>query len=94
MVDEPKEEVENVTHDGLRAQKSPPSGMRPGSLLDPGPQRSDHTVRHSAGSAPLLVVPALRGDEGVEEKERDRKRRKEHADATIELRSLFAVPKK
>ena len=32
----------------------------------PGPQRSDRTVRHSAGDAPLLVVPALRSDEGVD----------------------------
>ena len=49
VVEEPKEEVENVTRDGLRAQKSPPPGVRPGSLLDSGPQRSDRTVRHSAG---------------------------------------------
>ena len=53
-------------HDALRGQKTPPRGMRPGSLLDPGPQRSDRTVRHSAGDAPLLVVPALRSDDGVD----------------------------
>ena len=54
------EGVEHEQHDGLRAQKPP------GSLLDPGPQRTDRTVRHSAGDTPLLVVPALRGDDGVD----------------------------
>ena len=61
-----REGVEHVQHDGLRAQKPPLPGVRPGSLFDPGPQRSDRTVRHSAGDAPLLVVPALRGDDGVD----------------------------
>ena len=54
-----REEVENVTRDGLRAQKSPPPGVRPGSLVDPGPQRSDRTVRRSSGMDPLLVVASL-----------------------------------
>ena len=54
-----REEVENATHDGLRAQKSPPPGVRPGCLSDPGPQRSDRTVRHSAGEAPSLLLPSL-----------------------------------
>ena len=31
-----------------------------------GPQRSDRTVRRSAGDALLLVVPTLRGDDGVD----------------------------
>ena len=53
------EEVENATHDGLRAQKTPPPGERPGCLSDPGPQRSDRTVRHSAGEAPSLLPPSL-----------------------------------
>ena len=53
------EEVENATHDGLRAQKTPPPGERPGCLPDPGPQRSDRTVRHSAGEAPSLLPPSL-----------------------------------
>ena len=61
-----REGVEHVQHVGLRAQKPPLPGVRPGSLFDPGPQRSDRTVRHSAGDAPLLVVPALRGDDGVD----------------------------
>ena len=54
-----EEEVENVARDGLRAQKSPPPGVRPGSLVDPGPQRSDRTVRRSSGKDPLLVVASL-----------------------------------
>ena len=53
-------------HYGLRAQKPPLPGMRPGSLLDPGPQRSDRTVRHSAGEAPLLVVASLAGGDEVD----------------------------
>ena len=40
------EGVEHEQHDGLRAQKPPLPGVRPGSLLDPGPQRSGRTVRH------------------------------------------------
>ena len=60
------EGVEHEQHDGLRALKPPLPGVRPGSLFDPGPQRSDCTVRHSAGDAPLQVVPALRGDDGVD----------------------------
>ena len=43
-----REEVENVTHVGLRAQKSPPPGVRPGILPEPGPQRSDRTVRNGS----------------------------------------------
>ena len=58
--------MENETHDGLRAQKSPPPEERPGCLFNPGPQRSDRTVRRSAGKSPLLVVPSLRGDGGVD----------------------------
>ena len=60
------EGVEHEQHDGLRAQKPPLPGVRPGSLLDPGPQRSDRTVRHSAVDTPLQVLPALRGDDGVD----------------------------
>ena len=48
-----------MARDGLRAQKSPPPGVRPGSLVDPGPQRSDRTVRRSSGKDPLLVVASL-----------------------------------
>ena len=44
------EEVEYVKHVGLRAQKTPPPGARPGILAEPGPQRSDRTVRRPAGT--------------------------------------------
>ena len=43
------EEVEYEKHAGLRAQKTPPPGERPGILAEPGPQRSDRTVRRSSG---------------------------------------------
>ena len=54
-----REEVVHDAHDALRGQKTPPPGVRPGSLVDPGPQRSDRTVRRSSGKAPLLVVASL-----------------------------------
>ena len=60
------EGVEHEQHDCLRAQKPPLPGVRLGSLLDPGPQRSDRTVRHSAGEAPLLVVASLAGGDEVD----------------------------
>ena len=36
-------------------------------LLEPGPQRSDRTVRRSSGETLLLVVPLLRGGDGVDD---------------------------
>ena len=53
------EEVEYEKHAGPRAQKTPPPGERPGLLAEPGPQRSDRTVRRSSGETPLLVVASL-----------------------------------
>ena len=61
-----REGVEHEKHVGLRAQKPPLPGVRPGSLLDPGPQRSDRTVRHSAGEVPLLVVASLAGGDEID----------------------------
>ena len=59
------EEVENVTHAGPRAQKSPPPGVRPGILPEPGPQRSDRTVRRFARDAlPTPGLPELAGVSG------------------------------
>ena len=46
-------------YDGLRAQKRPPPGERPGTLAKPGLQRSDRSLRRSSGEAPLLGVPSL-----------------------------------
>ena len=54
------------SHSALRGQKQPPPG---GSLLDPRPQRSDRTVRRSAGDGLLqLAVPSLAspGSEAVD----------------------------
>ena len=59
------EEVVHDAHDALRGQKTPPPGVRPGSLGDPGPQRSDRTVRRSSGdSLPTLALPVLAGSAG------------------------------
>ena len=59
-------EVEaHETHSALRGPKQPPHGERPGSLLDPGPQRSDRTARHSVGNGlPLLATPSPAGAAG------------------------------
>ena len=43
----------------LRAQETPPPGARPGILAEPGPQKSDRTVRRSSGEVPLLSAPLL-----------------------------------
>ena len=53
------EEVVHDAHDALRGQKTPPPGVRPGSLAEPGPQRSDRSLRRSSGQTPLLGVPSL-----------------------------------
>ena len=59
--------MEYEPHYALRGQKTPPPGERPAPLSEvAAPQRSDRTVRHSARDALLLVVPALRGDDGVD----------------------------
>ena len=55
-----REEVENATHDGLRAQKSPPPGVRPGRLSEPVPQGFWPGAPRQPGSgAPSLFTPAL-----------------------------------
>ena len=46
-------------HDALRGPKTPPPGVRPGSLAEPAPQRSDRSLRRSSGETPLLGVPSL-----------------------------------
>ena len=85
-----------------RRQNAPHPGVRPGSLFDPGPQRSDRTVRHSAGDTPLLVVPALHGENSEtlvlkEEKERRPKKEEEEKEQFLEqsmqeLRFLLETP--
>ena len=57
----------NATHDAVRGLKTPPPGVRPGSLSDPGPQRSDRTLRRSAGAGlPTLALPSLAGSAAEE----------------------------
>ena len=54
------EEVEHEQHDGLRAQTTPPPGVRPGVLLDPGPPGDEAVaVGYAAASVPLLGAPSL-----------------------------------
>ena len=97
-----EEEVEYEPLHALRGQKIPPPGERPAPLSEvAGPQRSDRTVRHSAGEAPLLVVPSLRGADGVDgttvsyllaenlklqKKEEEKERRREREEAQHEAR--------
>ena len=62
-----REEVEHATHYGPRAQKTPPPGERPGILAEPWPQRSDRSLRRSAGdSLPTLALSSLAGSAGEE----------------------------
>ena len=50
----------HVKYDAPRRQTTPHPGVRPGSLFDPGPQRSDRSLRRSAGDGlPQLVTPSL-----------------------------------
>ena len=57
-----REVEEQVAHFGLRAQKTPPPGERPGCLADPAPQRSDRSQRRFAGNAlPTFALPSLAG---------------------------------
>ena len=53
---------EQVTHAGIRAQKTPPPRVRPGILAEPGPQRSDRSRRRFSGDClPTLGLPVLTG---------------------------------
>ena len=98
-----EEEVEYEPHYALRGQKTPPPGERPAPQSEvAGPQRSDRTVRHSAGRAPLLVVPSLRSADGVDgttisfllaenlklqkKKEEEKERRRKREEAQYEAR--------
>ena len=52
-------------NDAPRRQNAPHPGERLGCLVDPGPQRSDHTVRRSEGdSLPTPGLPVLAGASG------------------------------
>ena len=54
-----REELEHATHSGLRAQKTPPPGERPGVLKDPELQGGAVTDGYVAAPAPPLAVPLL-----------------------------------
>ena len=58
--EEQQEEVEHETYDGPRAQSTPPPGLRPGVLQDPGPPWVEAvTVGYVAAGVPLLGAPSL-----------------------------------
>ena len=60
-----REVEEQVSHVGLREQKTPPPGERPGILPEPLPQRSDRSRRHFSGDGlPQLAMPSLVGAAG------------------------------
>ena len=51
--------------DASRSQSTPHPGERPGLPPEPGPQRSDRTVRRSSGdNLPTLALPVLAGSAG------------------------------
>ena len=59
-VEAPSEGVEGVTHSGLRAQKPPPPGKRPGRLAEHVPQGFWPGAPRQPGSgAPSLSTPAF-----------------------------------
>ena len=67
-VEAPREGVEHEKHVGLRAQKPPLPGTRPGVLLDPEPQVRAATVGYVATGAPSLsvvLVPDMMHDDGT-----------------------------
>ena len=58
--EEQQKEVEHETNDGPRAQSTPPPGLRPGVLQDPGPPLVEAvTVGYVAAGVPLLGAPSL-----------------------------------
>ena len=62
-----REVEEQVPHVCLRAQKALSPGERPGILAEPRPQRSDRSLRHSAGdSLPTLALSSLARSAGKE----------------------------
>ena len=61
-------EVEaHETHSALRGPKQPPPGSRPGILAEPGPQRSDRSLRHSSSGAPSLALVSLAGGDAPDD---------------------------
>ena len=87
-----REGVEHEKHVGLRAQKRPLPGVRPGSLLDPGPQRSDRTVRPSlAGGGqvdPTTSSFLLRENLKLQKEEEERRRKRVEAEYEAHMQEL------
>ena len=54
-----REEVVHDAHDAPQGPKTPPLGVRLGSLAEPAPLRSDRSLRRSSFDTPLLGVPSL-----------------------------------
>ena len=50
-----------MTNDALRRQEALPPGVRPGSLAEPVPQRSDRSLRHSSVDALPTLIGFLPG---------------------------------
>ena len=54
-----------VTTTHPQGDRGRPPRVRPGSVAEPGPQRSDRSLRHSSGAAlPTLGLPVLDGASG------------------------------
>ena len=49
------------------SQSAPPLGMRPRLPPEPGPQRSDRTVRRSTGADPSLTLVSLAGGDATDD---------------------------
>ena len=85
-----EEEMEYEPHYALRGQKTPPPGERPAPLSEvAGPQRSDRTVRHSAGVDGTTVSFLLAENLKLQkEEEKERRRKREEAQHEARMREL------
>ena len=92
------EEVVHDAHDAPRGPKTPPPGVRPGSLSEPAPQRSDRSLRRSG--VPSLADPSAAASDGrtlwflltkalaLKEEEDEERRKQEELE---EFNSLYAM---
>ena len=85
-----REVEEQVSYSGLRAPNTPPPRERPGCLVDPGPQRSDRTVRRSAGdSLPTPGLPVLAGASGEKLAEKEKEKAEKELQQARRLRKAM-----
>ena len=61
-----REVEEQATHVGLRAQRTPPPGERPGILTEPEPQWVDAALSYIAVVAPSLETLPFRAWKGLD----------------------------